>query len=104
MIVLPDSPIETATKILERLREQLVLALTNGRVPAFTVSFGLASSTDADTFDEIIASADDALLQAKAGGRNRTVRATDFTGPTDSASSVLSIVPVPLIPDGVSTP
>ena len=74
IIVLPDCPIETATKILERLREQLALTLTNGRVvPAFTVSFGVASSTDADTFDEIVAIADRALLTAKTDGRNRVV-------------------------------
>jgi diguanylate cyclase (GGDEF)-like protein len=78
VIVLPDSPIETATKILERLREQLALTLTSGRVPAFTVSFGLASSADADTFDEVVAIADQALLIAKTDGRNRTVRAIDL--------------------------
>ena len=78
VIVLPDCPTNTATKILERLREQLALTLTNGRVPAFTVSFGVASSTDADTFDEVVAIADRSLLTAKTGGRNRTVRATDL--------------------------
>ena len=75
VIVLPDCTAETATKVLERLREQLALTLTSGRVPAFTVSFGVASSTDADTFDEVVAIADHALLTAKANGRNRTVRA-----------------------------
>ena len=78
VIVLPDCATETATKILERLREQLALTLTNGRVPAFTVSFGVASSTDADTFDEVVAIADQALLSAKVDGRNRTVRAVDL--------------------------
>jgi len=78
VIVLPDSPLETATKILERLREQLALTLTSGRLPAFTVSFGLASSADADTFDEVVAIADQALLTAKTDGRNRTVRAIDL--------------------------
>jgi diguanylate cyclase (GGDEF)-like protein len=78
VIVLPDCPTETATRILERLREQLALTLTNGRVPAFTVSFGVASSTDADTFDDIVALADRALLTAKTDGRNRTVRAIDL--------------------------
>ena len=75
LVVLPDCPIELAAKILERLREQLALTLTSGRVPAFTVSFGLASSLDADAFDEVVALADKALLAAKAAGRNRTVYA-----------------------------
>jgi len=79
IIVLPDCLVETATKILERLRERLALTLTGGRVPLFTVSFGLASSVDADTFDEVVAVADRALLTAKATGRNRTVLAS---GPT----------------------
>jgi diguanylate cyclase (GGDEF)-like protein len=76
VVVLPDCPAETATKVLERLREQLAITLTNGRVPAFTVSFGVASSTDADTFDEVVAIADHALLAAKTEGRNRTILAT----------------------------
>ena len=77
VVVFPDCPIGTATKVLERLREQLALTLTSGRVPAFTVSFGLASSSDAATFDEVVAIADRALLTAKADGRNRTVLARD---------------------------
>jgi diguanylate cyclase (GGDEF)-like protein len=77
IIVLPDCPTDVATRILERLREQLALTLTNGRVPAFTVSFGVASSTDADTFDEIVAIADRALLTAKTDGRNRVVVAAE---------------------------
>jgi diguanylate cyclase (GGDEF)-like protein len=75
VVVLPDCPIETATAVLERVRERLALALTTGRVNAFTVSFGLAASTDAGTFDEVLAIADSALLDAKATGRNRVVRA-----------------------------
>jgi diguanylate cyclase (GGDEF)-like protein len=87
VIVLPDCPTDTATKILERLREQLAVTLTSGRVPAFTVSFGVASSTDADTFDEIVAIADRALLTAKANGRNRTIRATDLNIETAPSST-----------------
>lgn len=71
VIVLPDCDTKTATIVLERIREALALALTTGRAPAFTVSFGLAASTDADTFDNIISVADHALLAAKAAGRNR---------------------------------
>jgi diguanylate cyclase (GGDEF)-like protein len=77
LVVLPDCDIDTATKILERLREELALTLTTGRVPSFTVSFGLASSVDADTFDEVVALADGALLTAKVNGRNRTVLAAN---------------------------
>ncbi len=77
VVVLPDCDLETATAVLERVRERLALALTNGRVPSFTVSFGLAASVDADTFEEVVALADHALLTAKADGRNRVVLAAD---------------------------
>src|SRR4029078_5986025 len=77
VIVLPDCQTNTATKILERLREQLALTLTNGRVPAFTVSFGVASSTDADTFDEVVAIADRALPPPKNEGAQRRLRRTE---------------------------
>jgi diguanylate cyclase (GGDEF)-like protein len=79
VIVLPDCTLDTATSVLERLREKLALSLTSGRVPSFTVSFGVASSEDADTFDGVVAVADRALLTAKANGRNRTVRADEPT-------------------------
>lgn len=73
VVVLPDCNTDVATGVLERVRERLALALTTGRVAAFTVSFGLALSTDADTFDDVVAVADEALLGAKAAGRNRVV-------------------------------
>jgi diguanylate cyclase (GGDEF)-like protein len=89
VIVLPDCSTETATGVLERLRERLALSLTGGRVPAFTVSFGLGSSADADTFEEVVAVADQALLAAKAAGRNRVIVANDTDGllpsPTDAS-------------------
>jgi diguanylate cyclase (GGDEF)-like protein len=77
VIVLPDCDTTAATIVLERVREHLVLALRTGRVPAFTVSFGLASSTAAETFDDTVAQADHALLAAKTAGRNRVVVATE---------------------------
>ena len=44
VIVLPDCDTAEATSILERVRESLALTLSAGRVPAFTVTFGVASS------------------------------------------------------------
>ena len=58
---------------LERIRENLALTLTGGRVPLFTVSFGLTASRSSDTFEETVARADHALLDAKTAGRNRVV-------------------------------
>ncbi len=73
VIVLPDCGTDTAVTVLERVRERLALALTSGRVPPFTVSFGISDSMSADTFDEIVNNADQALLNAKAAGRNRVI-------------------------------
>jgi len=73
VVILPDCGSETAAAVLERVRERLALALTTGRVPAFTVSFGVATSGDGATLDEIVAVADGALLAAKRAGRNRVL-------------------------------
>ena len=97
VIVLPDCSPETATGILERVREHLALALTAGRVPAFTVSFGVAASSDADTFDDVVAVADHALLEAKDAGRNRVLVAVK------TAAGPASYDPVPTPPIAVVT-
>ncbi len=73
VIVMPDCSVQAATAVLDRLRERLALTLATGRIGAFTVSFGLASSADNDTFDEVIAAADRALFSAKTEGRDRIV-------------------------------
>ena len=79
VIVLPDCGTDVAVGVLERFRERLTLALTAGRVPSFTVTFGVASTAYATEYDEIVAIADRALLDAKSAGRNRVV-AADFPG------------------------
>jgi diguanylate cyclase (GGDEF)-like protein len=84
VIVLPDCETEAAVAVLERVRERLALALTSGRVPAFTVSFGVATSADGANFAEILAAADHALLAAKAAGRDRILLA-DGSGRLESA-------------------
>ncbi len=78
VIVFPNCVADQAVAILERLRERLALALTAGSVPAFTASFGVTQSDPLNTFDEIVATADNALLAAKAQGRNRVNLADEF--------------------------
>jgi diguanylate cyclase (GGDEF)-like protein len=56
----------------ERLRESLALALAGGGTPPFTASYGIAPWSPDNTYDELIALADQALYQAKHQGRNRT--------------------------------
>jgi diguanylate cyclase (GGDEF)-like protein len=76
VIVLPSCPIDEAIQVLERVRGRLVDRLLSAELPNFTVSLGLASSDQVDDFQQVVALADDALLAAKAGGRDRIVVAT----------------------------
>ena len=103
VIVLPDCTTEAAVAVLERVRERLALALTSGRVPAFTVSFGVASSSQQDTFDDILATADRALLDAKAAGRNRVSLAYPADPDAEPGAIDGSAEPDELAPDGASS-
>ena len=79
--VLPDCSIENAIVVIERIRTRLHTALTDGMVPPFTVSFGVAASETGLTFGETVDAADQALLRAKREGRDRIVIAgTDSAG------------------------
>jgi diguanylate cyclase (GGDEF)-like protein len=73
VVVLPNCPDTEAVKVLERISEQLAIALTDAGGPSFTVSFGLACSQPDQLLPEAIAVADGALLEAKSLGRNRIV-------------------------------
>jgi diguanylate cyclase (GGDEF)-like protein len=81
VIVLPECGADAASAVLARVRERLALALSSGRVPPFTVSFGVATSADGATFDEVVAAADHALLAAKAAGRDRILVNEDTGSP-----------------------
>lgn len=92
VVVLPDCSLEETRLVTERVRAALREALARGGLPAFTVSFGLASSTQTSPFERVIALADTALLAAKAAGRDRVLVATNepaaLPSPSGSGSSV----------------
>jgi diguanylate cyclase (GGDEF)-like protein len=73
VIVLPECPVDEARQVLERVRERLTERIVVADLPPFTVSFGLASSDQAADFDQVVALADAALLNAKAAGRDQVV-------------------------------
>ena len=71
VVVLPDCTIHDALAVAERLRARLEHALESASVPPFTVSVGIARSGPDTGLTETIARADEALLDAKAAGRDR---------------------------------
>jgi hypothetical protein len=78
LVVLPEAKTTQGCRFVERLREELALRLTQSTTPAFTASFGVSDSLDADRFEELVALADRALLAAKQAGRNRVVAASSL--------------------------
>ncbi len=70
-IVLPDTTTAGAATLMDDVRAALAAAVGRGDAPRFTASFGVAHSTDADTFDELVSIADRGLFTAKHTGRDR---------------------------------
>jgi diguanylate cyclase (GGDEF)-like protein len=71
VIVLPNTTMHDAVRVLDRIRTRLIERVAGSTLPAFTTSFGVSDSTMAEAFDTILNRADEALLRAKQGGRNR---------------------------------
>jgi diguanylate cyclase (GGDEF)-like protein len=76
VIVFPDLEPDLAANALDRVREELLIAIARGTVPGFSVSFGVAASGCALQLDDVVREADMALMQAKRDGRDRVVLAT----------------------------
>ena len=78
VVVMPDTSVEIAAAVAERLRERIAGSRVSvrGVVPdiAVSVSIGVAQSTGAeDTPAALLGRADGALYQAKGQGRNKVV-------------------------------
>lgn len=76
VIVMPETRLESAREICNRLRAGVEVAAMQGtRQDAYlTISIGIASApAQGDTVEGILQSADQALYQAKEAGRNRVV-------------------------------
>jgi diguanylate cyclase (GGDEF)-like protein len=70
-IVIPRSEAHEAIEAMGRVRDALEQATGRGDTPTFTASFGVAHSTDAADFDDLVQRADRALFAAKDAGRDR---------------------------------
>jgi len=80
VVIMPDTPPETAAAVAERLRHvvenQPFLLKQSGTQLNITASLGLSSTVfGATSAEELIRQADRALYEAKHGGRNRVVAA-----------------------------
>lgn len=74
VLLLPTTDIETATAIAETIRDS-VINLQHDDLPAFTVSIGVARHQSDESVDELFRRVDNALYQAKNGGRNKVLAA-----------------------------
>jgi diguanylate cyclase (GGDEF)-like protein len=82
VLVLPDTPLEVASRRAERVRALLesTCALQDPPVGRVTVSLGVAAApAHGQTSGALLAAADAALYRAKAAGRNRVERAEDVS-------------------------
>ena len=74
-VLLPETSIENAAAISERLRKRISRAsmgkFKNKTLPKVTVSIGVAAFGSGDSIETMIAAADAAMFQAKKAGRNR---------------------------------
>jgi diguanylate cyclase (GGDEF)-like protein len=70
--LVPGSDMEEATRLAELLR-RTIAACSHGDGVRLTMSFGVSTSIAGDQFDfeQVFATADDALYEAKSGGRNQ---------------------------------
>ena len=80
-IILPDTRIEEARMVAERIRLAIQTAQPEdgSEIPAMTVSIGMTPASRDDDMDALLKRADDALYEAKTKGRNRVA-----TAPTDA--------------------
>lgn len=79
-VVLAGADAEAAVDWVERLRDRLAKTIAKRSSPVFTVSFGVADSTQSREMGPLIAMADEALYQAKEEGRDRAVVARSGSG------------------------
>jgi two-component system cell cycle response regulator len=77
VVVMPETDLSAATMVAERLRQSVggepFLIHAIGERRPITISAGVAVAEPGDTVDTLLQRADDALYQAKNGGRNRVV-------------------------------
>jgi len=100
VIMFDSADAATAAAALDRLRQNLSVALAVGTTPTFTASFGVADTSMTTDLEDLVGMADDALLHAKRSGRNKVVVAghLDEDGQSESDASDAGHSPDPSVP------
>ena len=77
-MIFPGATQETAFRIVDSMREAVAAMIIGGPKNAIsvTISAGVATTVNSTGLETVLAVADDAMYEAKAGGRNRTVAVT----------------------------
>ena len=91
-IILPETSIDHAHKLAERIREtvesrHLRKRRTNEDLGVITMSIGISTIRDKDTMETLIERADECLYAAKNAGRNRVVNELEKVGAQPGAQS-----------------
>jgi diguanylate cyclase (GGDEF)-like protein len=93
--ILPETDIRGAVTLAEKVRgalESTAIELSDGTILHKTVSIGVAeASQDDNDFSKIIVRSDEALYEAKAGGRNRVCATA--SGRTAAAMAEVARIP-----------
>lgn len=74
-LALVDASEDQAREMLDRIKVNLMGKLSSAGIAPFTASFGYVDASSCPSLEAAIRLADSALYEAKAGGRNRAVRA-----------------------------
>jgi diguanylate cyclase (GGDEF)-like protein len=91
MLLLPENDLESAAEIAEKLRsavEAIKVRYGEKTLPRVTISAGVAAYPDHGTIPvDLMKSADEALYESKAGGRNQVTLASGQTDLNQSAET-----------------
>ncbi len=73
MLILPQTSLDSAKQLAQKLCDSIANDLSFGELKQITCSFGVTLFNENDTQDTVFNRVDEALYEAKDGGRNRVV-------------------------------
>ena len=92
VVICPETDLEHAERRAERLRRTIAASLFGGdQKLKVTASFGVSQILRGEHVDDVIRRADEALFDAKKGGRNRTARRMPASEAASAAPAAASV-------------